>query len=150
MRFHPLLLLIVLVTVMLGVVHTMPEAWLAVFDPLMLVIVIIAYLLAVIVMAARTNLQLWSFLGAGMLATFTADSMLFVRILAPRVSVDFPVGDVVAPTIMSDLWLEIVRALLVVGGPFIILGLLREWRTHEGERRYSLEPTNGNGTGGTP
>lgn len=141
MLLHPLLLLVVLTIGSLIVAHALDEETVnARVDPIMLTTTVIAYALAVGVILTRTKLRLWTFLGAGMVATFTADAMLYMYLLHGRSDYDFPVGNFWYGMFESPWWLNTVRALLRVGAPFVLIGLLLEWRVERDQRRHVLEP----------
>ena len=117
---HPIVILLALAAVLTVAVHSLAPAsvehWL---DPIMLTVIVLAYLAAALVMLWRTGWAMWTPLGAGLLATMTADALLYGYILLPRLDVD---------RVLADWWLALVRALLVVGGPFVLFGLRREWK----------------------
>lgn len=117
---HPIVILLALVAVLTVAVHTLApdsvERWL---DPMMLTMIVLAYLMAALVMLWRTGWAMWTPLGAGLLATMTADALLYAYILLPRIDAQRP---------LADWWLALVRALLVVGGPMTLFGLWRQWR----------------------
>lgn len=116
--FHPLIVLVTLVTITLIALLRAGEAQTKhYFDPPMLAVISLAYFSAALMMMSRTGWRLWTVLGAGLLATILGDAVLYAYILAPRIGVELP---------FREERLALIRALLVIGGPFVIAGLIRE------------------------
>lgn len=136
----PLLLLFAIAIIAWFVLHTMDESqtndW---FDPLLLGVIFTAYIVAGATMLLKTRSGPWSPLGAGLLATMLADALLYFYVLATSQQwtafydvtyTQLPNGFIVVGT--DSVFTDIVRALLVAGGPFMIVGLIQEWNTPEG------------------
>lgn len=116
--FHPLVILLVLIaSVLIALLIPDEEQTKRYVDSPMLTIISLAYLSAAIVMVSRTGWRLWTVLGAGLLATMLGDALLYAYILIPRLGIEVP---------FRPVWLEMIRACLVVGGPFVLAGLIRE------------------------
>lgn len=129
---HPLLVLVILVATVIGLLQVIDEAWATrYFDPPMLTVIVVAYLTAALVMLTSTGLRGWTVLSAGLLATMLGDAMLYAYILMPQVGIAVP---------FEEVWVAMIRALLVVGGPFVLAGLVRE-EIKAVRRRREMEGT---------
>ena len=118
--WHPLLWMLMLVNAVAIVLISLHGRYERAFDNVMLVIIFTAYGLACLSMLTRTRWLAWSALGAGLVATMAGDAGLYGWIFASR-----HWRDAVVPH--QDVILSYVRALLGVGGCFVVIGLAREW-----------------------
>lgn len=115
---HPIIVLVTLGAITLIGLLSVGEAQTKhYFDPPMLTVISVAYFAAALVMLVRTQWRAWTILGTGLLATMLGDSALYAYFLLPRIGVEVP---------FQTVWLALIRALLFIGGPFVLLGLARE------------------------
>lgn len=124
---HPIIVLVTLIAITLVTLLSFGEAQTKrYFDPPMLAVISLAYASAALMMMSRTGWRLWTVLGSGLLATMLGDAILYAYILAPRIGFEFP---------FREERLALIRALLVIGGPFVLAGLIREeFRTFQDRR----------------
>lgn len=118
---HPLLWLLALCTVAIVVLHALDVASIANrIDPVILVVISISYGVSALSMLVRTGWRNWSILGAGLVATLIGDTVFWVLALL-RAGGWTPAID------HRDDTLDVTRALFAIGGPFVLVGLAREW-----------------------
>ena len=136
---HPLVLLGLLVALVLVLVEIIPfPVERSVVQPTVGFFIISAYLSAASVIVVRTGKDFWSYLGAGLVGAFVGDAMFFMRIMTGVVAWDMPIVDV-RPVIRSELWLHLVESLLFVGGMFVIVGLVWEWKLDHQQKMSRIE-----------
>lgn len=123
---HPLFwlaIVIVLAFVGLNVVHHN-------FDTPTLGFIAIAYALACLSIVTRTGFRMWSVLGSGLLATMAGDAIFYTVLLLGNQHIRF--------TYREDA-LDLVRALFVAGGAFVIGGLAQEWWADRGNGIFTAK-----------
>jgi PAS domain S-box-containing protein len=140
-----LLLLFSLVYLSLGLMsESTTHKWV---DPPMLTMICTAYLTAAITVMVRTRSGPWTVLGAGLLATMVADGLLYFYVLATTQEwtrwYDVTLTPGISGTGVVAIGTEspitsIVRALLVVGGPMVLLGFANDWIDDWQARRMRL------------
>lgn len=118
---HPLLWLMVLSGSIMATLMILSDATIKRhIDIPMLVIISTAYLLACLSILTRTRWPMWTMLGAGLLATMLGDAVLYSYILSGRIWPAWTASHMHGIT-------SFLRALLIVGGVFVVVGLSREW-----------------------
>ncbi len=117
-----LITMLVLIAVAAVLFATASEATKDVQDPHILTYIAVVYTIGVVVMIVWT--RSWSLIGCGLLATMTGDALLY-----GRASDHLPVPQ--GPWV-----LDMVRACFLVGGTYLIVGLMiwvRDQRRGQGE-----------------
>lgn len=126
-RFHPLALLILLGTLFVSiVVFTHSNSYVATFDEYILAFIATVFFLAAAFMIHGTKWYRWTYLSSGLLATFLADMMLYGAAAYTAFH---------QPFMWYDVYLLFVRALFVVGGTWVLIGMFMDWYEERARKR---------------
>lgn len=103
--------------------------------PPVVLMIAVTYTVAVVQML-RTSWSLWTTLGAGLVATIAADALLYYYLFWPW-DADAVDGE----------WRRVILSLLVAGAPFVMFGVIREWRLDNDVSREAIAGPPKEGTG---
>lgn len=134
---HPIVVIVVLIAATILTLSRFTELQTkGSFDPLMLLLMVTSYAAAFVSVAVRTPWRSWTILGAGLAATFLADALIWAYVFMTRVDADGEWGWTHGPEWLNTVHvaflphaasaLILIRALFVVGGVFVLIGLIRD------------------------
>ena len=134
---HPLVWIAVLIAATIATLTRVTELQQqGTFDPLMLLLMVTSYTAAFVSVAVRTPWRSWTILGAGLAATFLADALIWAYVFLTRVNADGEWAWSHGPEWLNAthaafiphtaVALIVIRALFVVGGVFVLVGLIRD------------------------
>lgn len=125
---HPLSLLFVFVTTLFAILYGLHLADTGDYDWYILVFISSVYTSSVLFMLIQTPWAKWTILGSGMVATFSADAILYGLFAANQILGHRITG--------YEFGLGLVRALFIMGGIWLVIGMVQDAWLDQSERSY--------------